>query len=59
MQDVSRFLGHSSVTITEKYYAPFVTSRKDALMAKRIALAAPAMTPASARVVSIRKRRAS
>jgi len=35
LEDVSRSLGHASVTMTERYYAPFVKSRKDLLMAKR------------------------
>jgi hypothetical protein len=28
-------LGHASVATTERYYAPFVKSRRDALMAVR------------------------
>ncbi len=55
IQDVSKLLGHSSVTVTERYYAPFVKSRKDALMAKR--KAAYSSTPGQ-KVVSIGKRRA-
>jgi integrase/recombinase XerD len=55
LQDVSKLLGHASVAMTERYYAPFVKSRKDALVAQR--KAAHGSAPAS-RVVPIRKRRA-
>ena len=33
MEDVSTLLGHSSITITEKYYAPWNRSRRDRLVA--------------------------
>ncbi len=56
MQDVSKLLGHSSIEITEKYYAPFVKSRKDALIAKRKALAGTGPVPTPAKVTPIRKR---
>ncbi len=54
MQDVSKLLGHSSIEITERFYSPFVKSRKDALMATRKGLHRG--TLAKARVVPIRQR---
>ncbi len=57
MQDVSKLLGHANIGVTERYYAPFVKSRKDALIAKRKAASQP--VPAPANVVPIRKQRAS
>jgi integrase len=53
IQDVSKLLGHASVAMTERYYAPFVKSRKDILVAKR--KAAHGTSPAP-KVVPIRKR---
>jgi integrase len=35
IQDVSKLLGHASVQTTERYYSPFVKSRRDATMARR------------------------
>jgi len=32
LQDVSLLLGHSSIKITEKHYAPFVRERQDHLI---------------------------
>lgn len=55
MQDVSRLLGHASIATTERYYAPFVKSRKDALIAKRKALATPAPVLVPAKITPIRK----
>lgn len=59
IQDVSKLLGHTNIATTEEYYAPFVKSRKDALMGRRKALAAPAPAPVPAKVVPIKKQRAS
>ena len=28
LEDVSKLLGHASITVTEKYYAPWVASRR-------------------------------
>jgi integrase len=28
LEDVSKLLGHASIAVTEKYYAPWVVSRK-------------------------------
>jgi integrase/recombinase XerD len=57
IQDVSLMLGHKSVAITERYYAPFVKSRQANLMAKRAALHSdPPTMPEKAIVVPIRKR---
>lgn len=54
LQDVSKLLGHASVTMTERYYSPWVKSRRDALVARR--KAAHGTTPTT-NVVPIKKRR--
>lgn len=36
MQDLSRMLGHASIQVTEKYYAPWVPERQAALELKMI-----------------------
>lgn len=53
MDQVSLLLGHASVLMTEMYYAPFVQSRKDTLLARRKAIHGVVPNP---RVVSIKKR---
>ena len=56
IQDVSKLLGHTSVSVTERYYSPFVKSRKNALIARRKALHGAAEQP---NVITIKKRPAS
>jgi integrase/recombinase XerD len=55
IQDVSKLLGHASVAMTERYYAPFVKSRKAALVAKSKRGRASQPDP---KVVPIRKQNA-
>lgn len=58
MQELSKLLGHANTVITETYYAPFVRSRKKAVIANRKAMhnPQPGITPGT-KVVTIRERK--
>jgi len=53
IEDVSKWLGHSSVRTTEQFYLPWVKSRQDALRNAWVKLNAPATLPVRAASIAL------